>query len=163
MSEMSDRIAVLQSEFAKTRKVLDKIHRFYCETRQNINGEKDRTVANAIVLAEIFTNYYTCLETLFLRVSQFFENDLEKEKWHKDLLNKMTLEVAGVRKQLLRDELHSILLEFLQFRHFRRYYFEFEYDWEKLLFLESKYNRARDLLEEDLASFLSFLGELQKS
>ncbi len=44
----------------------------------------------------------------------------------------MILEIEGVRKAVISDETYSNLLEFLKFRHFKRYYFEFDYDWDKL-------------------------------
>jgi hypothetical protein len=58
---------------------------------------EDPTRENRIVLAEIIANYYTCLETIFLRVSQHFENNLAAERRHQDLLEKMTIDIDGVR------------------------------------------------------------------
>ena len=77
-------------------------------------------------------NYYTCLETIFLRISQSFENHLESARWHNDLLQKMTLETEGVRTAAVSDEAFPPLFELLKFRHFKRYYFELEYDWDRL-------------------------------
>jgi len=108
-------------------------------------------------MAEILVDFYTCLETLFLRISRFFENNLQTDKWHSDLLHKMTLEMNKIRPAVLSDKTYQLLNEFLKFRHFRRYYFEFEYDWEKLEFLESKYRQVKPLLHKDLQSFREFL------
>ena len=52
-----------------------------------------------------FWTTYTALETLFLRVSQFFENRLAPDRWHSDLLEKMTLEVPGIRQPLIARDL----------------------------------------------------------
>ncbi|MDI6791408.1 MAG: hypothetical protein QME81_00875 [bacterium] len=144
-------------EIKKTQTVLAKIDSFYQEFTKNdlpLLGKKE---TSAIVVAEIMVDFYTCLETLFLRISRFFENRLQKEKWHADLLHKMTLEIEEYRLPVISDEVHSILLEFLKFRHFRRYYFEFNYDWDKIEFLEKKYSRIKPLLERDLKKFLAFL------
>lgn len=155
-------IAALVEEIRKSRTMLVKIDSFYQEFKDNDLTLIGKKRASAIVMAEIMVDFYTCLETLFLRISQFFENILEKDKWHSDLLHKMTLEIEGARKAVISDETYSILLEFLKFRHFKRYYFEFDYDWDKLEFLEKKYRQVKPLLEEDLKNFEGFLNKLKQ-
>jgi hypothetical protein len=155
-------VAELIEELRKTRSLLSKIDSFYHDfinNDLNILGEKQ---SSAIILSEIMENFYTCLETLFLRISQFFENTLRNEKWHSDLLRKMTFEIDGVRNAAISDETYAILLEFMKFRHFKRYYFEFEYDWDKLRFLEKKYTQVKPMLEKDLNCFEAFLNELEQ-
>ena len=56
-----------------------------------------KTPVSALIIAGLLENYYTCLETIFLRISQHFENRLGSDRWHRDLLQKMTLEIKGVR------------------------------------------------------------------
>jgi hypothetical protein len=155
-------IAALVEEIRKSRIMLGKIDSFYKEFKDNDLTLLGKKRASAIVMAEIMVDFYTCLETLFLRISQFFENILEKDKWHSDLLHKMTLEIEGARKAVISDETYSILLEFLKFRHFKRYYFEFDYDWDKLEFLEKKYRQVKPLLDEDMKSFVGFLNKLKQ-
>ncbi len=155
-------IAALVEEIRKSRIMLGKIDSFYKEFKDNDLTLIGKKRASAIVMAEIMVDFYTCLETLFLRISQFFENILEKDKWHSDLLHKMTLEIEGARKAVISDETYSILLEFLKFRHFKRYYFEFDYDWDKLEFLEKKYRQVKPLLDEDMKSFVGFLNKLKQ-
>lgn len=75
----------------------------------------------------------------------------------------MTLSLPEVRIALLRDETAGILQEFLKFRHFRRYYFEFDYDWDKLNFLNKKFRDVRPLLKKDLSNFADFLRRLRDS
>ena len=48
----------------------------------------------------------------------------------------------------------------MKFRHFRRYYFELEYDWDKLDYLQKVFNRVTESLPSDLESFRSFLRKL---
>jgi len=152
-------IKELIGEIQKSRLMLEKIDAFYRDFKENdfrILGKKRTT---GIVLAEIVTDFYTCLETLFLRISQFFENSLKPDKWHSDLLRKMTINIQGVRKAVISDQTYPILLELMKFRHFKRYYFEFDYDWDKLEFLEKKYNDVRYFLNMDLDEFEAFLEQ----
>jgi len=155
-------IAALVEEIRKSRIMLGKIDSFYQEFKDNDLTLLGKKRASAIVMAEIMVDFYTCVETLFLRIAQFFGNTLRKDKWHSELLHKMILEIEGVRKAVISDETYSILLEFLKFRHFKRYYFEFDYDWDKLEFLEKKYSQLKPLLEEDLKNFEGFLNKLKR-
>ena len=155
-------VAELVEEIRKSRIMLGKIDSFYQEFKDNDLTLLGKKRASAIVMAEIMVDFYTCVETLFLRIAQFFGNTLRKDKWHSELLHKMILEIEGVRKAVISDETYSILLEFLKFRHFKRYYFEFDYDWDKLEFLEKKYRQLKPLLEEDLKNFEGFLTKLKQ-
>ncbi|OHD23437.1 MAG: hypothetical protein A2V99_18825 [Spirochaetes bacterium RBG_16_67_19] len=119
-----------------------------------------RTQNAALIVAGLLENYYTCLETAFLRISQFFENTLDPERWHTDLLEKMTLHIEGVRLPAVSQTNYPNLLELLKFRHFRRYYFELEYDWDRLDFLVKKMKQAHPGVKQDLERFLSFLDQL---
>ncbi len=119
-----------------------------------------RTPASALIAAGLLKNYYTCLETVFLRISQHFENDLAPDRWHKDLLEKMTLEIEGVRVAAVSETALSPLSELLRFRHFKRYYVELEYDWDRLDFLIAKLRQAHPLVTRDLGRFERFMSAL---
>ena len=72
----------------------------------------------------------------------------------------MTLEIDGIRPRVLRDEVHLGLCEIMKFRHFSRYYFELDYDWDKLVYLLKKFNDVRVPVREDLAAFERYVEEL---
>jgi len=97
---------------------------------------------------------------MFLRISQFFENDLNPGKWHQDLLHKMCLHIEGIRNPVISRETEALLSEILRFRHFKRYYFEFEYDWDRINFLLKKFDRLRAGIVLDLTRFGEFLRGL---
>ena len=116
-----------------------------------------RTEVSAAYVAQTLENTYTALETLFLRISQHFENALADERWHSDLLDKMTLHVTGVRERVIADETLRLLHELRRFRHFKRYYYEMDYDWARLDYLCDVYGRAIPMVKRDLARFRAFL------
>jgi len=115
-----------------------------------------------MVLSQIFVDFYTCTETFLFRVSQQFENNLRKEQWHKELLNKMSLTIPKIRPALISKQTELMLSEILRFRHFKRYYFDFDYDWDKLDLIENKYQQANSLILHDISQFTLFLEEIQK-
>lgn len=152
---------VLKGELEKTREALDEIFAFF-----NRSLEKDipllgKSQSAAFLIAGIIENYYTCLETGFLRISQFFENDLRKDRWHKDLLLKMTISIDGVRIAVIADKTHTILQELLDFRHFRRYYYRVEFDWDRIEHLINKIKQVHPLIKNDISRFLNFLDSLR--
>ena len=125
----TDRIPNLKAELLKTLDQLDRTINYYREFRKDFpKDDTDNKKYDLVILADILTDYYTCLETAFVRVSKFFENNLEQDRWHKHLLEKMTLEIPGIRKAVLRESSYRLLDEFLRFRHFKRYYYDYNYD-----------------------------------
>jgi hypothetical protein len=162
MSDRTDTLTLL-GEIRKSRTVLRRINTFH-DTHYGDDDRPEHTTENSIVLAEVLGNYYTCVETIFLRIAQFFENSLSTGSWHRELLHRMTVEIPGVRPRVISDESRTDLEELLRFRHFRRYYLEFDYDWERLLFVERRYLSVRRRVEHELDSceeFLLGLAELQ--
>ena len=101
---MNNQIAVLIAQANNTIKILEDNRDFY---KEFINGDYKKlgqTTASAIVFSQIFIDYYTCIETFLFRCSQSFENNLEQEKSHKSLLQKMSLDIPNIRPAILRKE-----------------------------------------------------------
>ena len=161
MNNPDNKIDLLESEICKTLQVLNKMELFYKNNHSILDEKND--IRNLITLSEIFINYYTCLETIFLRISTFFENNLPADKWHSELLNRMILEVKPLRTKVIADETFAILDEFRRFQHFKRYYFDFSYDAERLDYLRNKFERLPPLIHKDLKSFLKFLENLKNT
>ncbi len=134
-------------------RVLDDMERFLAERRLPSEAGDAPDRGERIVLAQILENAYTAVETSLLRISQGFDNSLSPERWHADLLDKMLLEKKGVRPRVLSDESHRLLTELMRFRHFKRYYLELDYDWEKLRFLLSVLKRCLPLVRAELSAF----------
>ena len=156
-------LEVLSGEITNTLNIIgmlyDKYKKFLIEELKSL-GEKPITAA---YLADILNSFYTYLETLFLRISNYFENQLENERWHQDLLDKMTIEIPDIRIAAISSESFGKLKELLRFRHFRRYYFEMEYDWDKLVYLQKKFIELERPIKRDLECFHDFLKALKLS
>ena len=159
---VSESIAVLRGHLAQTREVLADIDTYYRGFRERELPALGRGRTGAIVVAEVLDDTYTALETLFLRVSQFFENRLSRDRWHSDLLEKMTLEVPGIRQRLIARQTYRHLAELMRFRHFKRHYVEQQYDWDRIDFLAQTYEKAKPLIARDLDEFDRFLIQLAR-
>lgn len=154
-NEVSSLIALIQ----KHRSVLDRIEAFYLNYIEKM-GEPTDELGDAIVIADSLSKYYTCLETVFLRISKFFENDLSPSRWHQDLLDRMALDIPEIRPAVIGGRTCKCLRELLRFRHFTRYYFELDYDWDRISFIQKKFADAVDLVQTDLSSFIDYLHKL---
>ena len=160
---MSDTIRELAALIRAHRQRLVAVHRSLESALGHEIVRLGKTPMSALIVAGLLENYYTCLETIFQRISQYFDNDLDPERWHSDLLQKMTLEIDGVRAAAVSQEAFSPLFELLKFRHFKRYYFELEYDWDRLDFLVAKLSQAHPLVLHGLERFERFMSALQES
>lgn len=154
------KIIVLKNEIEKSLVVLSRLQDFMEKYRKEKVLVDTRGVEEAMVIAQSMTNYYTCVETIFLRISRFFENNLSKERWHQELLERMTVEIEGIRKSVITDDVRDSLAEILKFRHFTRYYFELNYDWDKLDFILKKFDQIKETLPIQIRKFLLFLDEI---
>lgn len=156
-------IQVLISELEKGGVVLARIYDFYQDYLSRTDDARARLTEQAIVIANSLSGWYTCLETQFLRISRFFENSLAADRWHQDLLNKMTLDLPGIRQAVIQSDTAALLGELLRFRHFHRYYFDLAYDWDRLDLVQRKYAQVQPLLTRDLDVFRTFLQRLADS
>ena len=159
---MSEGIPELLAQIRAHRRRLEAVYRSMESALNDEIAQLGRTPISALIVAGLLENYYTCLETIYLRISQSFENKLEAARWHDDLLQKMTLEIEDVRTAAVSDEAFSPLFELLKFRHFKRYYFELEYDWDRLDYLVTKLRQAHPLVTRDLERFVRFAAALDR-
>lgn len=61
---------------------------------------------------------YGVLENYFLRISKYFENNLPAERWHTALVEKMSLDIPGVRPSFFTEKRHEQQVrEIVRFRH----------------------------------------------
>ena len=77
------------------------------------------------------------------------------------MLDKMTIEIPDIRIAAISSESFGKLKELLRFRHFRSYYLEMEYDWDKLDYLQKKICRIGKTGKGDLKCFNDFLKALK--
>ena len=156
--ESADRLLALAAELDAALPVLDRINRFYDRFQQRSAARQ--STENAIIVSDVFVSFYTCIETAFLRISQFFENALDDSRWHEQLLRAMTRTIPSVRERVISDASYTSLSEIRWFRHFKRYYFSFDHDWERLELVRSKYLACRTPVRAELAAYSASLQRL---
>ena len=90
---------------------------------------------------------FNAFEQMGLRVAKAFENSIDDEKgWHGALLNRLAIQIGGVRPALIPPELKLPLNELKAFRHVFVHAYELELDPEKLALLLKYARQVADRL-----------------
>ena len=57
----------------------------------------------------ILHSFYNGCENIFRAIARFFENDIEPQTWHRNLLKRMKYEVEGYRPPVIDDALFQLV------------------------------------------------------
>ena len=82
--------------------------------------------------AMMLHSFYNGIENMLILIFKHYNEDFPKgNKWHRELLDKAFLSNEN-RKQIFKDKLQKMLDEYLKFRHFVRYAYGFQLEWERM-------------------------------
>jgi hypothetical protein len=133
------------------------------ESNTRAQGRIDHGAADQLdylALGCTIHNLYGVIENACLRVSRFFENGLPAESWHRELLNRMILDIPTVRPAFfLRNEL-ELIDDLRAFRHVFRNLYNRPVDVDKLDLLQRKVPAAVDAFCRAVARYEEFLSGL---
>jgi hypothetical protein len=149
--------AVLQAHILAGVDVLRRIENHLDSFLTHDPNAQGKTTTGAIVIADALSRYYTAAETVFFRIARYFENSIEGDRWHAELLDRMGMAIPGIRPAVISGDTQAALRELMRFRHFSRYYVELEYDWERLDFLRLKFEFLKNNLVPELLRFHDLL------
>jgi hypothetical protein len=107
-------------------------------------------------------NLYNAFESYFSRIAKFFENNSNQTEWHKSVVERMTLNIDGVRPALFDTNFSMRIEELLKFRHVFRNLYKTPLIPENVLFVQ----KAAQGIDHDFDTyhilFDRFLEDLQK-
>jgi len=146
-------IALLESDLTGSYEVISRIYGRILGERTTF---KDR-VQDLNSMAYWLHSLYSAYEQLFEVVANFFENQIEGDRYHTDLLRRMKTEIKGVRPALISYATHSMLNELRRFRHFFRYAYEAELDADRLERLVQIAIQLKEPFRQDMERFLAKL------
>lgn len=108
--------------------------------------------------ADIVHDVYTGIERIFEKVAPELNGGVPAgPAWHRELLENMTLELPGLRPQVISRQTASELEELLRFRHRFRNMYGFELEWPKLRPLLERLPATWKRVETEVDAFLAFL------
>lgn len=104
-------------------------------------------------------NLFNALENSFAQISLTFENPVkDRSRWHRELLEKMFLEIAPLRPAVLAAETRPLLADMLGFRHLFRHSYELRLDEARLLALRVRWQEEGVAVKSALAKFQNLLA-----
>lgn len=106
-------------------------------------------------------NIYGIIENACFRVAKFFENNLQSDTWHRDLLRRMLLTIPQIRPAFFTQETYDVLDELRGFRHVFRNAYSRSLDPERLLLLQKKVPTAIRLFKKSVSEYTEFLNRLR--
>ena len=105
-------------------------------------------------------NIYNALENCFEQISLSFENHVrDRTRWHRELLEKMFLEIKILRPAVLPEQLRSLLGELLGFRHLFRHAYELKIDEAKTIALWNRWSAENAQVKQALSLFADELEQ----
>jgi hypothetical protein len=105
-------------------------------------------------------NVYGVIESYCLRVAKFFENGLESESWHRELLQRMKLEIPSLRPALLSEDAYLLIDDLRSFRHLFRNLYARPLDPERTGLVQAKVEAASRAFEEAHTEFVARMEEI---
>jgi len=105
-------------------------------------------------------NIYNALENSFEQISLTFENHVrDRTRWHRELLDKMFLDIKPLRPAVLPKQLRSVLSDLLGFRHLFRHAYEFKLDQPKTVALWNRWLVENASVKQSLTLFANELEQ----
>lgn len=118
----ADRLRLLRAQLEEDFSFVKECARRHSDMASRASTSHDEEMAT-LAVAYLLHNLYTAIESYFLRVAKHFENALDDSSWHRELINRMKIDVPGLRPAVITAELEEPLDELRRFRHlFRNLY-----------------------------------------
>lgn len=114
-----------------------------------------------IVVAYRLHSIYTALENIFRNIAKAFENQVSQEGWHRDLLERMRLDLTPLRPAVIDAEAYEKLDEMRRFRHVFRTLYGLELDPLRLQVILRKALELKPLYRGQIERFLGFLQGIE--
>ena len=156
---MNEKLLVLQATLDKDQA---EIARLFGEVSRYEGGtlsEKDK----AIVLGYLLHNLYSAFENTFKTIANTFENQIrDASQWHAELLQRMAMDIPGLRPRFVPQEILDPLDELRRFRHVFRSAYMIQLDLKRVaLVLEKAHELEQNYLDifERFRFFLKKIGE----
>lgn len=156
-SEIEEIAIEIEAELKKLAQLEADIARGSDELR----NDPDRADIHYSNLALKLHNFYTGCERIFRIIASELNHALPSSyDWHKRLLQRMSLEVAGRRPAVISEKLQRELEDFLAFRHVVRNIYGYELDPERMDRLLDKYPLTWETFRSEMARFIEWMRQL---
>lgn len=148
----------------KIKNEIENIEKIVCKVEKGFKCAKENIRDADFYLDSVAFNlhgFYSGIEEIFETIANGIDNELPSgNRWHKDLLDQVSIEIIGIRPVVISNNTKKQLIEFLAFRHLIRDIYTFEIKPEKLGKLVEILPQAFENFKKDVNEFLIFLEKI---
>lgn len=153
---MNEKFLILERNIQSDLAVIERI---YSELGEPELSESDGQEA-LIVVAYRLHSLYSAFENVFRNIATSFENHLDPSSWHRQLLERMRLDLSPVRPAVIDDGAYEKLDEMLRFRHLFRTGYGLKLDALRLQLVVRKALELKPIYRRHIDRFLEYLHSL---
>lgn len=149
---MSDSFLILERSIQDDLQTIERLYEELGDPRlEDMNQE------GLIVVAYRLHGLYSAFENIFRNIAKAFENQLDPSSWHRQVLQRMKLDLSPVRPALIDEEAYEKLDELVRFRHLFRTGYGLRLDGQRLQLVVRKAMELKAIYPEQMTRFLDFL------
>jgi len=129
---------------------------------RELSNQSDVMYQNALInsialnLHGVYTGIERIFEVIAKKIDQRFPTG---DKWHRDLLEQMSVDIPKVRKAVITEETRLILDELRRFRHLVRSAYSCQLDEEKVLIIPHEIVNSYQTIINDIQLFCNNLSK----
>lgn len=154
---MNEKFLILERDVQSDLAVIERI---YSELGEPELAESDRQ-ETLIVAAYRLHGLYSAFENIFRNIATSFENNLDPSRWHRQLLERMRLDLSPVRPAVIDEDAYEKLDEMLRFRHLFRTGYGLRLDAFRLQLVVRKALELKPIYQGQIDRFLEYLRKLE--
>lgn len=123
----------------------------------------ENDISTRRIIGSILHDSYNCCERIFRLIVGEINGAIPfGYEWHRQLLNKVTHEVEGIRPSVISKKMASDLEEYLEFRHVFRNIYGFELLGDRIVHLKERHSVVFGQFMNEIGKFLDTLSNWNK-
>ena len=148
----------INQEIKKILQALQQLEIFLIELSNQSDVMYQNTLINSIALNlhGVYTGIERIFEVIAKKIDQRFPTG---DKWHRDLLEQMSVDIPRVRKAVIMEETRLILDELRRFRHLVRSAYSCQLDEEKVLIIAHQIVNSYQTIINEIQLFCNNLSK----
>ncbi len=149
---MNDSFLILERGIADDLQTIERLYDDLGEPQLAAMNEE-----GLIVVAYRLHSLYSAFENIFRNIAKTFENHLDPASWHRQVLQRMRLDLSPIRPAVIDDEAYEKLDELVRFRHLFRTGYGIRLDSQRLQLVMQRALELRTVYPPQISRFLAFL------
>ncbi|NCR47189.1 MAG: hypothetical protein GPJ09_25875 [Microcystis aeruginosa SX13-01] len=148
----------INQEIKKILQALQQLEIFLRELSNQSDVMYQNALINSIALNlhGVYTGIKRIFEVIAKKIDQIFPTG---DKWHRDLLEQMSVDIPKVRKAVITEETRVILDELRRFRHLVRSAYSCQLDEEKVLIIAHQIVNSYQTIINEIQLFCNNLSK----